>query len=145
MSKNSLVKVAQSQQILSLYKANGYDLPVAVSFTFLSRPRNVKCRGRVLSRVPKIPRYDQRADASPIMIDNTQGFMSEKNLIIRNYRNIMTFDIKHLKLLTIYVHKIFRTLFIAPHFMGRIKQNKKIIVAHAKAFCPYDKSFIIMI
>ena len=31
--------------ILSLYKANGYDLPVAVSFTFLSRPRNVKCRG----------------------------------------------------------------------------------------------------
>ena len=31
--------------ISSLYKANGYDLPVAVSFTFLSRPRNVKCRG----------------------------------------------------------------------------------------------------
>ena len=26
-------------------KANGYDLLVAVSFTFLSRPRNVKCRG----------------------------------------------------------------------------------------------------
>ena len=29
--------------------------------------------------------------------------------------------------------------------MCRIKQNKKIIVAHAKAFCPDDKSFIIMI
>ena len=112
MSKNSLVKVAQSQQILSLYKANGYDLPLAVSFTFLSRPRNVKCRGRVLSRVPKIPRYDQRADASPIMIDNNQGFMSEKNLIIRNYRNIMTFDIKHPNT----VHHIWSQKFL-EHFL----------------------------
>ena len=57
--------LGQSEVIVSLYKANGYDSPPAVPFTFLPRPRNVKCRGRVLRSVPKTPRYDQRADASP--------------------------------------------------------------------------------
>ena len=133
--------LGQSEVIVSLYKANGYDSPPAVPFTFLPRPRNVKCRGRVRAAFPR--HRDMIREQMPARNDGQHtGFYVGEEFDNMKYRKLLEhYDFWHQApqdCSPCRVTHIFRPfLWLLILCVGRIKQNKKIIVAHAKSFCPW--------